>query len=183
MRRFFLSLITMLVLSLSTTLAWAGAATDTVKAKQTELFKHLEADDKKKIAAVFDEMLDYSALAQASLGDEWKNLSADEQKEFTGLLKQLVTRAYEKNLRSVLPFNIAYNGEEKAGAETLVKTKATHKTDKRTDPIEIDFKMAEKGGKYRIVDIITDDISLVASYRSQFVKIIKIGRASCRERV
>ncbi len=178
MRRLFISLISTLVLTFALAgAAWAGPATDVVKAKQTELFKLLEQDNndanKKKIAAIFDEMLDYPALAEASLGSEWKNLKAEEQKEFTDLLKQLVTRAYEKNLRRVLPFNISYTAEEKSGGNVLVKTKATHKTDTRQDPIEVDFKMAEKGGKYRIVDIVTDDISLVESYRGQFVKIFK----------
>jgi phospholipid transport system substrate-binding protein len=178
MRRFFVSLITMLVLTLSATMAWAGPATDAVKSKQNELFKLLEAENndanKKKIAAIFDEMLDYDALAKASMGDQWSNLKAEEKKEFTGLLKQLVTRAYETNLRSVLPFNIAYQAEEKKSDGVLVKTKATHKTDKRADPVHVDFMVVDKGGgKYKVVDIVTEDISLVDSYRSQFVKIYK----------
>jgi len=177
MRRWFLSLITTLVITLSASFAWAGGATDTIKSKQTELFKLLEAEandaNKKKIGAIFDEMLDYGGLAEASLGSEWKNLKAEQQKEFTGLLKQLVTQAYEKNLRSVLPYNISYLSEEKSGDAVVVKTQAKHKTDKRADPIEINFKTKDSSGKTRVVDIVTDDISLVESYRNQFVKTLK----------
>src|SRR5262249_7136619 len=50
----------------------AGAALDVVKSKQTTLFdliqKPATPDNKKKISAMFDEMLDYGALAEASLG-------------------------------------------------------------------------------------------------------------------
>lgn len=158
--------------------AFAGPPTDVVKTKQSELFKLLESKDgasKKKISAIFDEMLDYDGLAKASLGDEWLTLKEAEQKEFTGLLKQLVQQAYERNLRKTLAFNIEYVSEEKA-SETVfvVKTKATHKTDSRQDPTEINFRMVDKGGgKWRIDDIITEDVSLVSSYRSQFVKILK----------
>ena len=119
-------------------------------------------------------MLDYEAVAAASLGDEWKNLKDDQKKEFTSLLKQLVTRAYERNLRKTLSWNIEYLGDEKSGSEHLVKTRAKHKTDTREDPIQIDFKLAERsGGKYRVVDIITEEVSLVTSYRGQFAKILK----------
>jgi phospholipid transport system substrate-binding protein len=178
MRRFLYSLLAATMITLSASSAWAGPASDTVKAKQTELFKLLEAEsndaNKKKIAAIFDEMLEYDALAAASLGEEWKNLKDAEKTEFKGLLKQLVTRAYEKNLRKTLSWNIEYLGDSQVGSEWLVKTKAKHKTDAREDPLEINFKLVDKGkGKYGIVDIVTEEVSLVTSYRSQFVKIIK----------
>lgn len=176
MRRILFSLVASAVLTFSVS-AWAGPPTDTVKTKQSELFKLLEGESndasKKKVGALFDEMLDYAALSEASLGSEWKNLKAEEQKEFSGLLKQLVTRAYEKNLRKTLSYNIEYLGEEKAGDLMLVKTRAKHKTNAREEPIAINFKLKESGGKFRVVDIITEDVSLVDSYRSQFVKIIK----------
>lgn len=178
MRRWIVSLMAAgLMTVVSAGAAFAGPAADTVKAKQSELFKLLEAEsndaNKKKISAIFDDMLDYEALASASMGDEWKNLKDDQKKELTGLLKQLVQRAYEKNLRKTLTWNIEYLGEEKAGSNFVVKTKAKHKTDARAEPIEINFKLADKGGKYRIVDIVTEDVSLVSSYKSQFAKIMK----------
>jgi phospholipid transport system substrate-binding protein len=156
----------------------AGPPTDVVKTKQGELFKLLESKDSesaKKISAIFDEMLDYDGLAKASLGDEWSTLKEAEQKEFSGLLKQLVQQAYERNLRKTLAFNIEYLSEEKVSDTAfVVKTKASHKTDSRQEPLEINFRMVDKGGgKWRIDDIITEDVSLVSSYRSQFVKILK----------
>lgn len=156
--------------------AWAGPPTDTVKAKQSELFKLLEAakPDQKKVSAIFDEMLDYNALAEASLGSEWASLSEPQRTEFRDLLKQLIGKAYEKNLKKTLSFNIEYLGESEAGAKTfVVKTKAVHKTDKREEPIEINFKLIDKGKGYRVSDIVTEGISLVDSYRAQFTKLIK----------
>jgi len=177
LKSLFASVVLFCALLLASSPAFAGVASDTVKAKQTELFRLLEAEsndaNKKKIAAIFDEMLDYEGLAEASMGGEWKSLTDAQKKEFSGLLKQLVQQAYEKNLRKTLVFNIEYLGEEKAGNTYLVKTKAKHKTDSRAEPITIDFKLVEKNKKYRIVDIVTEEVSLVDSYRSQFTKIIK----------
>ena len=172
-RRGFVALLAAFVMSLSSSVAWAGPPTDFVKAKQTELFRLLEKNDaesKKKITAIFEDIIDYQALSEASLGAEWKALKADQQKEFVGLMRQLVAGAYEKNLRKVLPYEISYLGDD----GKVVKTKATHKTDKREEPIEINFKLIDKGaGKYQIGDIITEDVSLVDNYRSQFMAIIK----------
>jgi phospholipid transport system substrate-binding protein len=175
LRRTFLSLVSALVL-LAAVPAFAGAAKDAVKAKQEELFKLLEKEqeNKKKISAIFDDWLDYDEIAKASMGDQWDKLTDAQKKEFTGLLKQLVTAAYDRNMKKVLPFRIDYPGEESKGdGKTLVKMVATHKTDDRADPIKIDFLVQEKGGKFKIIDIVPEDVSTVESYRSQFVKIYK----------
>lgn len=149
--------------------AFAGAATDTVKAKQTALFDKIRANDDAGTAALFDEMLDYDALARASLGSEWAARSDAEKAEFTGLLTKLVQQAYKKNLTKILNYDVEYVGEESKGDVTKVKTKAKSKSDAREEPIEIVFSI--KGNK--VVDIETEGVSLVSSYRSQFTKIIK----------
>lgn len=166
---------TALALALSSA-AFAGNATDVVKAKQTSLFTALKQstpDSDKKVTALFDELLDYGALAEASLGSEWAARSDAEKVQFADLLKQLVRKAYERNLKKILGFTVEYVGEEAGATGTLVKTRAKSTTDARAEPVEIGFKMVEKGGAYRVQDIVTEGVSLVSSYRSQFTKIIK----------
>jgi len=155
--------------------AFAGGATDVVKAKQTSLFDLIRqgtGDSQKKIDGVFDDMLDYPTLAQSSLGPEWAKRTAAEQAEFTDLLKRLVRNAYQKNLKKILDYDVSYTGEESADGGVLVKTSSQDKSGSRSDPLEIDFKMVNTGGTWRVQDIVTEDVSLVSSYRSQFTKII-----------
>jgi len=70
--------------------AYAGAATEVVRTKQTALFELIKKpatpDNKKKIEAMFDEMLDYAGLAEASLGAEWGARTDAEKAEFSGIL-------------------------------------------------------------------------------------------------
>lgn len=156
--------------------AQAGPASDFVKDRQTQLIKLIGADkpDQKAINALFDEVLDYNALAQACLGKEFDGLSADQKKEFTDLLKQLVQQAWQKNLKGILGFDVSYPGDASAGANAyVVHSKAQSKSDKRADAIEIDFKISDKSGKMKVVDIVTEEVSLVDSYKVQFVKVLK----------
>lgn len=155
-------------------LAHAGPATDVVKAKQTALFDLLKKPgNDAKVSAMFDELLDYQALAEASLGSEWAARTDAEKAEFSGLLKQLVRKSYERNLKKTIDFNIEYMAEAKKGDAIVVKTRAVSKKDARSEPVEIAYVMTEKNGAWRVKDIITDDVSLVSSYRSQFTKIVK----------
>lgn len=172
----FAAALSVLALTFSAGAAFAGPATDVVKTKQSALFDLLQkggADSQKKIDVLFDEMLDYGALAEKSLGTEWSPRSAAEKAQFSDLLKQLVRKSYERNLKKIIKFDVQYLHEAAEGGGMMVTTKAKSKTDAREEPIEIKFKMVQKGGAWKVHDIVTEGVSLVSSYRSQFTKIIK----------
>jgi phospholipid transport system substrate-binding protein len=158
--------------------AFAGEATDVVKDKQTALFALIKQPTtpatQDKIQKLFDQMLDYQGLAKASLGEEWEKRTPEEQAQFSDILKQLVRKAYEKNLKKTATFRIDYVNEDKAadGAE-VVTTKATNQANAREEPVEIAFKMIQKDGTWKVADIITEGSSLVRNYRNQFTRIIK----------
>ena len=85
-----------------------------------------------------------------------------------------IQKAYEKNLKKVLPYKISYLSEESKGeGKTLVKMKATHKTDSRAEEILLDVLVQQKDGKFKVIDIFPEGVSTVDSYRTQFVKIYK----------
>jgi phospholipid transport system substrate-binding protein len=170
----FAATVSVLALTFGAASAFAGPATDAVKAKQSSLFDLIkQSSDQKKINAVFDDLLDYQVLAEGSLGSEWAPRSGAEKAQFSDLLKQLVQKAYERNLKKILGYDVDYVGEDPVDGAMLVKTKAKSKTDAREEPVEIAFKVMSKDGKWKVQDIVTEGVSLVTSYRSQFTKIIK----------
>jgi phospholipid transport system substrate-binding protein len=174
MVHFFAAWLSLLALT-SAGSAFASAATDTVKAKQTVLFdllKQASPGNQKKLDAVFDEMIDYQALAQASLGSDWGPRSDAEKAQFTDLLKQLVRKAYQRNLKKILGFTVNYVGEEPADDAVLVKTVSTPQNP-REDPVEINFKMLSAGGKgWKVQDIVTEGASMVQGFHHDFTKVI-----------
>ncbi len=157
--------------------AHAGGASDVVKAKQTSLFvllKQSTPDAGKKAAAIYDEMFDYAAFAEGSLGTEWAARSESERKQFSDYLKQLVRTSYERNLTKLLAFDVAYPGDTEAGGSIRVQTVARPRSaGSREERIEITLVLGQKDGKWSVQDIVTEGVSLVSSYRSQFTKIVK----------
>lgn len=118
-------------------------------------------------------LLDYDALAEASLGNAWAERSAEERAEFTALLTQLVERSYRNNLESTLSFEVEYLGAARRGDAVLVTTEARSRDNRRAPPIGIEYRMVRDGNRWRVVDIITDGQSLVAGYRGQFLRLIE----------
>lgn len=165
-----------LLLALPVT-AFAAEAESFVKTKQTELITLLKQSKNPKsdpkIEAVCDQILDYVTMAKDSLGEQWGERTDAERKEFQSLLKQLVQRAYRKNLSKTLNYELSYVGEEKNKDGTLVKTIAKDLSNAREAPVTIDFKVHKADNQLKIRDIVTEGSSLTLSYRNQFARIIK----------
>jgi phospholipid transport system substrate-binding protein len=186
MKKKLLSSLLMIAVLLLSGFASAGEATDFVKTKQAKLFEVIaqpkSAARQEKLRTMFDEILAYEELSKASLGKQWGERSATEQKEFSALLTELVRNNYKRNLLKMLDYNISYTGEKACpsdggddcpGGSILVTSRAKHKTDKREPDVEIDFRVQRIGGKLMIIDIVTERASLVKTYRSQFLRILK----------
>ncbi len=129
----------------------------------------------KKVSLVLEQMIDFTELAHRSLAAHWDDLSAAQQKEFTGVLRQLVQRNYERNIKNILGYDVEYLGQEPVGEDknVLVHTKATSKTNEREEPISIDYRMMPSGDAWRVVDIVTEGSSMVGNYKNQFHRIIQ----------
>jgi phospholipid transport system substrate-binding protein len=177
MIRSLLAALAMFVVLVTSQTAFAGEATDTVKAKQEQLFKIIatpKSDARQaKLKALFDEMLAYDKMARHSLGKKWDELTDAQKKKFTETLTDIIRGNYRRNLTKMLDYKIEYTGEKTQDGNIVVKTVAKHKKDSREPPIEIDFVVAKIDGKWKVVDIITERASLVKTYKSQFLKILK----------
>ena len=168
----------LMVASLWQSAAFAGdGPSDVVQARQRQVTALLKRGQdsaaKQKIEAVFDEFIDYDALAKRSLDRHWEERSPQERKEFTNILRKLVRAAYKKSLDKTLDYKISYHGESKVEGGILVKSVATHRTNKRKEPIAIDYVLHRVGDEWRVFDIVTEGSSLVGNYRNQFRRVIK----------
>src|SRR6187200_3751986 len=156
--------------------AWAQGPEAFVKAKQEELVSILRAggpEEDKKVEAIFNTMLDYDALAKLSLDKHWTEISDSDRAEFTAVLKKLVQRAYRKNIKKTLNYEITYKGEGEASKGQLVRTVARNKDKPREQPVSVDYVLHQVGGQWRIFDVVTEGSSMVMNYRNQFGRIIK----------
>ncbi len=158
---------------------WASAADAQgfVKDKQAALVALLKKPEtpatQAKIESVFDDMLDYDALAEASLGAHWAGLSVAEREDFQGVLKQLVRNSYRKNLKKTLTYEVTFGGQDSQQENVLVKSVARNRSVKREEPVKVDYLLHKVKGAWRVKDIVTEGSSLVENYRQQFNRIIK----------
>jgi phospholipid transport system substrate-binding protein len=88
-------------------------------------------------------------------------------------LKQLVQRAYKKNLDRTLDYDVTFGEMAQDAQSYVVKSVAQNKKNAREEPISIDYSLHKVGADWKIRDIVTEGSSLVANYQQQFNRIIK----------
>ena len=131
--------------------------------------KNLKVRIKKEV----NSFLDYAELAKRSLGRHWAACTDAERTEFVDILQQLIERNYTKQLRSNLGYKISYESEKIEGDDAQVKTVIVVKKNRRKTEITIDYKLRKAKNRWMVYDVITDDVSIVRNYRSQFNRIIR----------
>jgi phospholipid transport system substrate-binding protein len=126
------------------------------------------------VESVIDGIVDFTEIARRSLGPQWQRLSPDEQKEFVALMQRIIERSpFDRTLHLDPESTIKYERESIADNEAVVSSVVTiaarHGASTR-HPVE--YRLSLKGGRWRIYDIIVNDVSLVEGYHAQFTKII-----------
>ena len=141
--------------------------------KKTKAGTPADKKNKEDVKKAINTLLDYPELAKQSLGKHWKERTEKQRAEFVTLLRDLIERNYVKQLKGNLGYKLEYGKETVSEDQAEVKTTITVTKNGRPSEIQIDYKLRKEDGRWMVYDVITDDVSIVKNYRSQFNRIIK----------
>lgn len=141
-----------------------------------EILNSSRLDTKKQRAEVINRLreivyplFDFNEMAQRSLGSHWRRLTPQQQKEFAELFTRLLEKIYADRID-------LYEGQKVVFIqETVDKNYAqvdTRIIGKSGEAFSVNYKLHRVDGKWRIYDIVAENISLVNNYRSQFHRVI-----------
>ena len=159
---------------LALTLAAAPSPLAVVKNGNAEIQKVLDAPGAttEKLAARADEFVDFVELAKRALGKEWAKLSQKQQDDFAQTMKGLLRASYAQKAigNGKSKATTEYGAEQVSGDEATVATTIALDTNK----ISVDYKLYRAGAKgaWKIYDVVTDTVSLVATYQDQFRSVL-----------
>jgi phospholipid transport system substrate-binding protein len=123
-----------------------------------------------KLAARADEFVDFVELAKRAMGTEWPKLNKKQQEDFGQTMKGLLRASYAQKAvndgRGGGGAKVEYVEEKIDGNEAVVSTKLVVKQD--TYPVVYKLYRADAKAVWRIYDVVTDEVSLVATYSDQF---------------
>ena len=132
---------------------------------------------KNEVKELASELLDYGELCKRALGEHWDKMPVAQRTDFVATLKELIERNYVKQLKTNLDYQVTYGDELIEGSEAKVTTNVKIATKGRATEALIEYRMINQAtgptaGKWMVYDVITDELSLVRNYRTQFQRII-----------
>jgi phospholipid transport system substrate-binding protein len=137
-----------------------------------EILKQSGLNDDQRIAklrTVVYPLFDFPEMAKRSLGSHWRKRTPEQRREFTKLFTNLLEKTYARNIASYDGQQVVYTGEKLDGKYAQVDTKIV---DKNGREFEVDYRMFDRDNRWRIYDVVIEDISLVNNYRAQFNRVI-----------
>ena len=174
----------LLIATLTPAEAAKGGPTDTIKGvlgrvamvlkKPAEPGTLKDRKRDKKLTKLINKLFDYEILAKEALGPTWNGLTKKERSDYVTVLTGVIENSYVAGLKGNDSYDVKWLSETITGPRAVVKTEVTSTSKKRPKPmtVSIDYRLKMVGRSWKVIDVITDDDSLVALYRAEFGKVM-----------
>ena len=114
---------------------------------------------------------DWLEMAKQALGKHWNNVSG-RQSEFVAAFAEFLGNSYVGKIGSYKDEKILFVHESIEKNQAQVDTKIVSGAG---EPTSVNYRLHQVKGEWKIYDVVVEDISIVANYRSQFNRILSRG--------
>ena len=139
--------------------------------------KAIQAGNLQKIQALVDAKvmphIDFDVVTGSAVGPMWRDATPEQRSKLQAEFKTLLVRVYGGALAQVRDQSVAVlkTVPVPGGTQVVVQTEIRGAGDR----FRLDYRVAETGGAWKIIDVGISGIWLVQSYRSQFAAELNKG--------
>ena len=131
------------------------------------------AEKRSRIEAIALERFDFEIMSKLVLKRDWRKFSDAQKTEFVVEFRTYLAKSYGSRITRYNQEAVDMAGErlEPRGDVTVL----TRIEGGGADGVEIDYRVRNRDGQWRIIDVVIEGISLVSNFRSQFADVIRRG--------
>ena len=124
---------------------------------------------KEKLRIIYKDMFDEIEFSKRTLTRNWNKLNLSQRVEFVNLFEQVLEKSYIDKILDYSDEKIDFYkesmlSENQAEIQTRIITSSKE--------IPIFYRMILKDGKWKVYDVVVENVSLVQNYRTQFNDIL-----------
>lgn len=136
--------------------------------------KSLTHDQKvSRLEEMLDERSDFETVVKLVLGANYRQFSDQQRTEFQKLFREYLSVTYGKQIDQYVDQKIIVTGgHAEARGDYTVQTKLVRKAG---GDLLVSYRLRQKDGRWVLLDVIGEGISLIANLRSQFQEILGHG--------
>ena len=123
----------------------------------------------------FTTNLDLKNISQMVLGVYWKKATDGEKQDFMNAFTDLTTKTWTDRFGLYQGQDIVFQGTRNAPQKNQIYVDSKINDN---PPIEVIWRLRQKDGSYKIVDIVVEDVSMVMSYRNEYTAFLQQHQGS-----
>jgi phospholipid transport system substrate-binding protein len=133
-----------------------------------------EAEKAAEFKTLLNNSFDMDSIAKFSLGRYWNTANPAQQKEYLGLFKRMIVNVYTQRFGDYKGQKFEVKSARPFGNSDVLVMSQILPTD-GSDSIQVDWRVRNKGGTYKIVDVYVENVSMSVTQRSDFSSVIQRG--------
>ncbi len=116
---------------------------------------------------------DMNTIARFSLGRHWRVATKQQRDEYMKLFKAMIIDVYSERFKDYQGQQIEVTGSRKEGErDILVHSKLTQESG---PDVKVDWRVRKREGRYKVIDIIVEGVSMALTQRSDFSSVVQRG--------
>lgn len=132
------------------------------------------SEKRSEFRKLLDQSFDLDTIGRFALGTYWRGASPAQQKEYQALFRKMVVDVYTSRFNDYKGQKFEAKGYRSISAtDTLVNSLIIPADG--SQPIAVDWRVRNKGGSYKIVDVLVAGVSMSVTQRSDFASVIQRG--------
>lgn len=128
---------------------------------------------KAQFRSLLRDSYDMDTIARFALGRYWRLASTQQRKEYRRLFETMVVNVYARRFEDYKGQKFEIRSQRADGDSDVLVT--SYIVPDSGAPVRVDWRVRYKGGKYRIVDVIVEGVSMAMTQRSEFSAVIQKG--------
>lgn len=132
-----------------------------------------QADKSSKFKVLLSDSFDLKTIGRFALGRYWKVATPAEQSEYLRLFENMVVDVYSNRFKDYQGQDLVVDSAKPEGDRDVLVT--TYIVPPTGPKVQVDWRVRGKDGRYRIVDIIVEGVSMAVTQRSEFASVIQSG--------
>ena len=172
-------------------LAWSGAAKADINAAAAESFVKKttqdglieivnadvsQAEKDKRFEKIFNQALDLNFIGQFVLGRYWRTATPAQRKEFIDLYRRLNVKTWSQRFDEFKGKKFVFKGTSPSSSANQIFVNSVVPMD-QGNPAAVIWRVKEKDGNFKIVDIIIENVSLAITARNEYTSYIKNSKS------
>ncbi|MGK9170447.1 ABC transporter substrate-binding protein [Inquilinus limosus] len=129
------------------------------------------AQGKAEFTQILNQGFDLPTIGRFVLGRYWNSATPEQRQEYMDLFERMIVETYSRRFQNYQGETLVVKGTRAVGSgnDTLVATEIRQKDG---PPIQVDWRVRQAGGGYKVVDVIVARVSMSVTQRDEFASVI-----------